>query len=102
MESEIYNELLRSYQNEINKHCDKKSLQYMCFKNWIKSFDLTKASVQRMNIPPTIKLIIRQYSEFLVCGYCSKITWDFHDRILHIREKHMEEIYSIISGLHKN
>ena len=99
MENHIYTELILSYQNKIHNFYNSDSLQYICFRQWIKSARLTKTLVQQMNVPPTIKQIIKNCSEFLICDFCEQITWDFNDRISHIKKNHIEEIYSIVSGL---
>ena len=99
MADEIYAELKSSYKNQVHTYCDSESLQYICFRQWIKNAKLTKTSVQCMCIPPGIKQIIRNYNDILVCDFCQQLTWNFSDRINHIRETHMEDIYAIISGL---
>ena len=99
MEDNIYNELRLSYQNKIHNYYKSDSLQYLCFKIWVKNSKLTKTLVRSMIVPPIIKRIIENYSEFLICDFCEQITWDFDHRILHIKRNHMEEIYSIVSRL---
>lgn len=99
MSDEIYKELKTSYTNNLERFCDKESLQYACFKQWIKCCFLTKHSVRTLCIPPAIKYILQNYSERLVCDYCYRITWNFDHRVNHVSEQHLEEIYAIISGL---
>ena len=101
MEDIIQSELKLLYKNNIHSYCGEGSLQLICFEKWVKCFTLTKAEVNGMCLPPILKHIIKNYSEFLECDYCARITWDFEHRILHIKESHMEEIYAIISGIRK-
>ena len=101
MEDQIYKELLLSYQNKIHNFYKSDTLQYICVKNWIKKSKLTKTLVKTLNVPPNIKKIIKNYSDFLICDFFEQITWDFDDRISHIKRNHIEEIYSIVSDLQK-
>ena len=101
MTDEMLSELRVIYKNNLSKFCDEKSLQYACFKQWIKCFNLTKVSINQQSLPPVIKYIIQNYCERLVCDYCGKLTWDFDHRINHVKEEHMEEIYAILSGIQK-
>ena len=101
MTDEMLSELRIIYKNNLSEFCDEKSLQYACFKQWIKCFNLTKVSINQQSLPPVIKYIIQNYCERLVCDYCDKLTWDFDHRINHVKEQHMEEIYAVLSSIQK-
>ena len=72
MTNEMLGELRTIYKNNLCEFCGENSLQYLCFKQWIKCFDLTKASISRESLPPVIKYIIQNYCERLLTAKTQK------------------------------
>ena len=91
--------VLSKYENNIDNIFEKGSLQYFCIKSLIINGNIKLNKIEDLILPPFLKTFFRNYNESLVCKICFQATWDSKQRITHMPQDKINELYEVIDEL---